>query len=227
MTRIYLIRHAEAQGNIERFFQGHHDGEVSENGLRQLGLLSERCRTFHFDAVYASPLKRALHTAQSANLYHHLPIVTRSDLMEINGGCFEGCKWDELPAIFPEQNRLWVYEPWNFAPEGGETMREVYDRIWQAVTGIARESSGKSVCVVSHGCAIRNFLCRAMGRGIEQINSVPWCDNTAISVIDFDESLKPEVVLLNDASHLDENTTTIGKQSWWKEFEQAEGGAEQ
>ena len=222
MTRIYLIRHAEAEGNIKRTFQGHKNGDVSENGERQLLLLRERCRDLHFDVVCSSPLKRTYKTAQAANYYHNKPIATLVGLMEINGGCWEGCHWDELPALYPEQNELWIHEPWNFKTEGGESMREVYDRIWETVTGIVRQNEGKSVCVVSHGCAIRNFLCRALSRELEKINSVPWCDNTAISIIDFDEKLNPKIVLLNDASHLDRETSTLANQDWWKDFEPTE-----
>lgn len=221
MTRIYLIRHAEAEGNLRRVFQGHYDGDVSENGLKQLERLSERCRSLPFDAVYASPLRRALKTAQSANRYHGLPITTLRELRELYGGLWEGLRWETFPEDFPEENRCWVNEPWNFRAPGGESMRELYDRVWSAVTGIVRQNVGKTVCIVSHGCAIRCFLCRALGKPLEQLNSIPWCDNTAVSVIDFDEDLAPRVVSLNDASHLDEETTTLGKQDWWKKFEPA------
>jgi broad specificity phosphatase PhoE len=223
MTRIYLIRHAEAEGNIMRIFHGRHDGDISENGALQLEQLRERCRGLHFDAVYSSPLRRAFKTAQAADYYHGLPIILKDGLIEINGGCWEGCRWDDLPVLYPEENNWWLYEPWNFRVEGGETMKEVYDRIWETVTGIVRENEGLSVCVVSHGCAIRNFLCRAQGRPLEELMEVPWCDNTAISVIDFDEGLKPQITLLNDSSHLDEETSTFAKQDWWKTPGPSEG----
>ena len=60
-----------------------------------------------------------------------------------------------------------------------------------------------------------NFLCRAYGKELRELGTVGWCDNTAISIIDFDESLKPQVVIANDASHLDEGLSTISKQDWW------------
>ena len=219
MTRIYLIRHAEAEGNIRRIFQGHYDGDISENGERQLLQLRERCRDFPFDAVYASPLRRTFKTAESANYYHKLPIITDDGLIEINGGCWEGRPWEELPGLYPEENNRWVNEPWEFNPKGGEAMCAVYDRIWNTVIRIVRENRGKNICIVSHGCAIRNFLCRAQGRPIGELNNVAWCDNTAVSIIDFDDDLNPHIVLINDATHLDEQTTTLGKQTWWKDFE--------
>ena len=216
MTRIILVRHCEAEGNFKRVFQGHTDSDISENGKKQLALLSLRCRNMKIDAIYSSPLKRAYHTAQAVNQYHNLPIHLREGLIEINGGHFEGQLWEKLPELFPEEATAWNMTPYDFNPEGGESMRSVYDRIWNTILDIVKENEGKTVCVASHGCAIRNFLCRASGRPIEELNEVDWCDNTALSVIDFDEQLHPIIVVQNDASHLTQETSTLAKQSWWK-----------
>ena len=81
----------------------------------------------------------------------------------------------------------------------GEPMRHVYERMKRAVLEIAEKNQGKQICITSHGCAIRNFLCWAMGKPIEQINEVDWCDNTAVSIIDFNDAFEPTVVLANDS----------------------------
>lgn len=216
MTRIYLIRHAEAEGNIRRLFQGHYDGAVSENGRRQLERLRERCRPYPFAAVYSSPLRRAVETARAARGGRRLPIHTDERLMEICGGHWEGKPWDDLPGLFPTENHVWENEPWNFEPEGGEPMRSVYARMHTVVGEIARRYAGRTVCVVSHGCAIRNFLCWAQGWPIERLSEVPWVDNTAVSIIDFDDAFSPHVVRLGDNSHLKGGLSTIEKQNWWQ-----------
>ena len=95
LTRIYLIRHAEAEGNINRVLQGHFDADISENGCRQLEKLKKRFKTVYFDSVYSSPLIRAYKTAQAADFYLKLPIVKLGGLEEINGGHWEGEKWDD------------------------------------------------------------------------------------------------------------------------------------
>lgn len=221
MTRIYLVRHAEAEGNKKRVFQGSFDADISENGHRQLERLKERFKDIKIDTVYSSPLKRALNTARAANFYHNLPITTLDGLAEINGGHWEGVKWDDIPVLFPEENDAWVNEPWNFAPEGGESMRSVYDRIWKTILDIVKENKGRKVLVTSHGCAIRNFFCRAKGLPLENLREIDWFENTSISTVDFDEDLIPHIVSFNDASHLDEETSTITKQNWWKDSTQS------
>lgn len=219
MTQIYLIRHAEAEGNFKRICQGSYDADLSENGLRQLELLKERCRRYPFTAVYSSPQIRAYKTAQAANFYHDLPITKVSGLREIHVGHWEGQKWDDIPTLFKAENDDWNDKPWRFAPEGGETMKQVYERIWDAVLGIVKENVGGTVCIASHGCAIRNFLCRARGLSIEHLNEMGWAENTSVSLINFDDQLKPRIEYEYDASHLDESTSTISKQSWWKDSE--------
>lgn len=144
MTTIYLVRHCEAMGNINRIFQGHTDEEISENGRMQLERLAERFRGIHLDAVYSSPLKRAYHTAEAVNRYHRLPIHTDGRLMEINGGHWEEKPWEALPELYPSEWEDWSERPWRFEAEGGEPMREVYRRMAEALTDIAAAHPGGS-----------------------------------------------------------------------------------
>lgn len=215
-TRIILVRHCEAEGNFKRVFQGHTDADVSENGKVQLELLSLRCRNMKIDALYSSPLRRARLTAEAVNRFHNLSLQIEPGLIEINGGDWEGKPWKDLPLVAPEAASAWNMAPWDCEPPNGEAMRSVYDRIWEAMKKIVQENQGKTVAVASHGCAIRNFLCRAVLGPIERLNDMEWCDNTAVSVVDFDGEMTPEVLLRNDASHLNEETSTLNKQEWWK-----------
>ena len=216
MTRVILVRHCEAQGNTDGTFQGRTDCDISGNGETQLELVALRCRNMPIDVIYSSPLKRAYRTAEAINQYHHLEIHTDDRLMEIDGGVWEGEVWNDLPSLFPDDTERWNRRPYEFAPKNGETMRQVYDRIWDGVTDIVRKNKGKTILITSHGCAIRNFLCRALGRPIEQLNEVDWCDNTGVNIIDFDDAVNPHVVMMNDASHLTPETSVFMNQTWWR-----------
>jgi len=217
MTRIILVRHCEAQGNVMGLFQGSIDSDISRKGEMQLDLLSVRCRNMSLDAIYSSPLKRARKTAEAINRFHNLSVQIEPDLREIDGGVFEGKSWKDLPALYPEQVNFWYHRPCDFAPENGEPMRAVYERIWNAVTKIVGMNEGKTVCVVSHGGAIRNFLCHALNKPIERLDEVAGSDNTAVSVIDFDENMHSTVVSMNDTSHLTPEASASGKSAWWKQ----------
>ena len=216
MTTIYLVRHCETKGNRQRLFQGHIDMDISEAGVQQLARLAERFRTVPLDAVYSSPLLRAMRTPQAVNRYHDLPIHQDARLIEINGGSWEGKQWADLPTLDPEQSRRWLREPWNFHTDGGEPMRAVYDRMKEALLSIAAACDGQHVAVVSHGCAIRNALCFAKGWPIERLNEVGWCDNTAICTLEIDGDTV-RVLTENDHAHLPEkDASPAEKNSWWR-----------
>ena len=216
LTTIYLVRHCEAMGNINRIFQGHTDEEISDNGLLQLEKLAERFRDINLDALYSSPLKRAYRTAEAVNRYHQLPIHTDERLIEINGGHWEEKPWEALPELYPDEWAAWSCRPWSFAPQNGEPMRAVYARMAEVLSAIAEDHPGETVGVASHGCAIRNALCWASGRPIEQLLEIPWCDNTAVSVLEFEDG-RPFIRLANDNGHLDDALSTLNKQCWWRE----------
>ena len=215
-TTLYIVRHCEARGNIDRIFHGHTDSDISDKGAAQLERLSERFKEIHLDAVYASPLRRTRLTAAAVNKYHDLPVHIHPGLIEIHGGYMEGRPWSEFPETHPEDARRWNMEPHLFVPEGGEAMADVFDRIWRAVTEIAAAEAGRTIAVASHGCAIRNLLCRAKGWPIQRLAEEPWCDNTGVSILEFDDAGGCRVLLENDISHLDEGMSTLAGQKWWR-----------
>jgi probable phosphoglycerate mutase len=96
MTRIYLIRHAEAEGNLYRRIHGHYDSLITENGYRQIEALRRRFETIPLDAVYSSDLFRTVATAEAICRLHDLKPVTRPDLREVNMGAWEDRTWGEV-----------------------------------------------------------------------------------------------------------------------------------
>lgn len=221
-TLIYIVRHCEAAGNKERFFQGQMDGGISELGGIQLEYLAERFRIIHIDAVYSSPLFRAMSTARAVNKHHGLDIIPDSRLMEINGGEWEGKRWADLPSLYPKEAEDWVKAPHLFCPPGGERMPDVQARMISAVTEIAARHEGQAVAVCSHGCAIRCLTCWAMGFPLDRLREVGWCDNTAVMLLGIDcgehdgADIIPDIIYENDISHLPEEYSTFARQLWWK-----------
>ena len=217
MTKILLIRHAQATGNIEGVFQGHLDSGITDVGFKQLESLSERMKDIEFDAIYSSPLIRARETANAANKYHQLPITFFDELMEINGGDWEGIPFDSIPELYPELSEIWENEPYNFEAINGETMRDVCYRMVDTIGKIAQDNEGKTVCVVSHGCAIRNYISFLRYGTVEKLAYVEWCDNTAIYTIEYENGVG-KIIGGADSSHLDKRISTFQHQSWWKKI---------
>lgn len=219
MTVIYLIRHAEAMGNVLEIFQGRTDCDITEKGAAQLDCLAERFRDIKIDALYSSPLIRTLKTAEAVNRYHSLPVIKNEALIEIDGGEWEGEKWLEIERKYPVVHDNWKNHMEIFATEKGESMVTVYERMKAAVTEIAASNKGKTVAVVSHGCSVRNFLSYAESGSLNGIRQVGWSDNTAVSKIIFDDDLNPSVEFKNDSSHLPDELSTL-KFSRWSKYEE-------
>lgn len=203
MVKIYVVRHCEAAGNKARVFQGSTDCEISETGEIQLKYLWERFKNIHIDKVYSSPLKRAYKTALAATHGKGLEVIKEPLLREICGGIIEGMSFEDIFKKYEDLEICWNDFPQDFAPPKGESMREVYERVWKGVLKIANdpENQGKTILISSHGAAIRNLLCHALFDTIDRLNEVPWSNNTAVSLLVFDEK-GVKVEFINDSSHV-------------------------
>ena len=215
VTKIYLVRHAEAEGNAKEFFQGSIDTPLTEKGKQQLTYLAKRFADIPLDAIYSSPFQRAKLTAEAVNRSHALPITPEYELREINGGEWENTAWADLPALFPQQYELWTQKMWLFCAPQGDAMTDVYERMRAVLTKIAKENAGKTVAVVSHGCAVRNFLASIEFGDISGFPDVGWADNTAVSLTEYDHNTgRWSLIFKNDSSHLPAELSTLRKSKW-------------
>ena len=96
MTTIYLIRHAEAEGNLYRRVHGWYDSLITENGYRQIAALRGRFADVPIDAVYSSDLFRTGTTARAIYPGHGLELHTTPGLREIGVGVWEDKPWGAL-----------------------------------------------------------------------------------------------------------------------------------
>lgn len=214
MTTLYLIRHAEAEGNLYRIAQGQCDSIITDRGYLQISALAERFRDEKIDAVYSSDLTRTRITAGAVANTKDLPIQTRADLREVCVGDWEEKTWGEIGIEETERLTLFSARPDLWRVEGGEPMAAVRDRMLSALRDIGEENAGKTVAVFSHGCAIRLTLGAIEGRGLDEIGKTPHGDNTAVSKIEY-ENGEFRLVYRDDSSHV-KALSTFAKQSWWK-----------
>ena len=163
MTTIYLIRHAEAEGNLYRRIQGHWNGQVTPRGQKQIDALAERFRNVPIDAVYSSDLQRTKDTAGAILKYHDLQLETTPRLREANLGVWEGRPWGDVEYESPEQMYYFNHDPAKWDIPQCEHFPEVQARMRSVLAEIASRHDGQTVAVVSHGVAIRSFLASALG----------------------------------------------------------------
>lgn len=202
MTYIYLVRHCEAMGNHKRLFQGSTDCEISEIGAHQLEYLKERFKNIKLDAVYSSPLIRAQKTAEAVAHGKGLDIITRKNLAELHGGVVEGRPFQEAFNAIPGLADAWNNHPQDFAPEGGESMRDAYVRIYDEIISLARANRDKTIAAATHGGVLRCLMCRVLYYDITRLKDVPWCENTAVTLLKINDDDKITVEFFNDYTHV-------------------------
>ena len=186
MTTIYLIRHAEAEGNLYRRIHGWYDALVTENGLRQIQALEQRFQGEHFDAVWSSDLYRTCTTARAVYEPRGLELRTDPELWELNMGDWEDQTWGQVRRTQPgELDRFNRSDPTWTAPRG-EGLGELGERVERALRRIAAAHPDQTVAVFSHGTAIRQALARIKGIPPEEWHGLRHSDNTAVSCLKWD-----------------------------------------
>ena len=201
MTKIYLIRHANAEGNAYHMMQGFWDGGVTALGERQVDALTERFRDVPVDAVYSSDLYRARFTASAITRTHPLCLQTDPDLRELNIGPWETRFFANLRQEDPERMYAFLRDPENFSLPGAETFVQVAERMNRAMERIARRHAGQTAAVVSHGASIRCFLWRACGLPLQDIQGLPIMRNTAVTTLEWEDG-RFRLLEMNDDAHV-------------------------
>lgn len=197
-----LIRHCQAEGNLKRFFQGKIDSDITPLGEKQIEQTAELLRDEPIDIMYSSSKLRARRSAQGINKYHGVELVTDDRIVEIDAGKWEGVLLTDIEKLFPEQFYNWRNAPEKFEAPGGETMVQVYERVNPALMSIVEKNRGKTICMVSHGCAIKNMMCFLHGWDIGRIGEVEIGPNMSVNVIEFDDELRPHIITEGYTAHL-------------------------
>ena len=208
MTQVYLIRHAEAEGNLYRMAQGQYNSILTDRGRRQVQALEARFRDIPVDAVYASDLYRASATAGAISRPKGLPLHRRQDLREICIGAWEEKTWGEIERTEPEQLVNFTRHPERWQVPGGESPYAVRERMLRALQEIVAENPDKTVAIVSHSYALRILLGTIQGCAMEKIGQTPQGDNTAVSLVEA-RGDQYRVVFRDDNSHLGEGLSTL------------------
>ncbi len=155
---LLLIRHGQTDYNKQHRMQGALPVPLNDEGRAQAHSLAVHLADYDIGAIYASPMSRAMQTAQIlAERLEQMP-VQDARLGEISFGCFEGMTWDEAAAQYPEASRRWHSGFLAYRVPGGESRLDVQRRMRAAWDDILRADAASTVAMVGHGSAIAIFL---------------------------------------------------------------------
>jgi len=201
--RLLLIRHAltpHVGNRLSGWSSGVH---LSDEGRAQAARLAERLHDVQIDAVYSSPLDRALETAHPIARDHKLRVRQREEIGEVKYGELEGKSLKTL-AKGKMWSRLRAW-PSDVRFPGGESLRETQARAVAAIERLRAEHANQVVAVVSHGDWIRLSVAHYLGVHIDLYRRIN-VDPASVSAILFFE-FGPVVQLVNETGDL----TVVGR----------------
>jgi phosphoserine phosphatase len=201
MALFYFIRHGETQWNAEGLLSGRTDVPLSEAGMRQAQLLAERLRAVPVEAMYSSPLERAVETARLIGQAIGRESVVDQRLVELNYGAWEGRTFEEVIRSAPDDYRNWAADPAHVAPPEGETGLHLVERVMPFLAELAQRHQKGNVVVVCHKTVCRLVACQIMGIPLSEYRERIKMDNAALNIFESEEG-KWRAVVVNDTSHL-------------------------
>ena len=187
MVKIYLVRHAQSTGNIEKRLTGREEYELTDEGKQQVEKMTEQLENIKFNAVYSSPSKRATDTIKKLAKKNKLKIQKMPELAEMYFGIYDGYKWEDVDKINPSISL--IHEKTNEIMQipNQESTQQVADRMYETIENIAIQNKDRNILIASHGVAIEAFL--------RKVKKVPFTiereeysqKNTSINIIEYDE----------------------------------------
>lgn len=156
IEQLILVRHGETLHNVAGIVQGWGDSALSELGQQQVQRLAGRVAALRPNAIFSSPLDRAMATARPIAAATSLQIQTLDDLREICLGDWEGLSYADVRRDHEAAFRRWIDDPDAVCPQG-ESHNDVLRRMQRAFEHIAASGNGQPLraVVVTHGTAIR------------------------------------------------------------------------
>ncbi len=166
-TRIIAVRHGETAWNVDTRIQGHLDIALNDTGQWQARQVARALAGEPLAAIYTSDLQRAHATAQAIAQASGAPLVPEPSLRERSFGALEGRTFAEIETELPEQARRWRQRDPHFAPEGGETLVQLRERIAATTHRLAAQHSGELIVLVAHGGVLDVLYRLATGQELQ------------------------------------------------------------
>lgn len=200
-THILLLRHGQSVANVEHFFAGQTDIPLTELGRKQARLAAGAMKKIHIDKIFASPLSRAVETAEPFAEHRGLDVNIDSRFIEWHAGKWEGINFDDIKTAFPEEYYYWKNDISHLHMPGGEDAHTVRERMGKALDSLAEANPGLTLLVACHGGVIKTVPSYYAGLDDEVFNKTHVPSNCSVTEVVF-ENGKGRVERYSDDSHL-------------------------
>ena len=162
MTTIMLIRHGDTDWNVKEIFRGRVDVDLNETGIKQAQLLSKYLKDAPIGAIYSSPLKRALKTAEIISGPHNISVKPSHELIDFDYGEWQGLSHDIVKDKYQTLYAQWLNNPHLVKVPRGESLDSVRERATSLVNKVSTKHEG-TVAMVSHRVVGKVLICALLG----------------------------------------------------------------
>ncbi|MDP2931861.1 MAG: histidine phosphatase family protein [Chloroflexota bacterium] len=162
MTEIMLVRHGETEWNVGEIFRGRADIPLSQTGLKQAELLAAYLSDRKIEAVYSSPLQRAVKTAALIAGYHRLEVTIEPGLNDLDFGKWQGLSLPQVKEQYPTLFAEWASQPDKVKIPSGESLADVRQRALRVVEEVIASYRGTAV-LVAHRVVNKVLICALLG----------------------------------------------------------------
>ena len=201
MAKLILARHGETVWNVEKIYRGRADVNLDEVGIKQAELLGKYLSNWKLEAIYSSPLKRALDTANIVARYQKIGVHVAEGFIDFDYGEWQSLPEQEAKKLYPTLHNEWHNNPHKVKMPGGESLEDVRKRAVAIVNDVLPKYQG-SVVLVSHRVVNKVLICSLLGLDISHF----WNINQDVGGITIFNYVDGRFVLTrhNDTSHLKE-----------------------
>ncbi len=208
VTRLFLVRHGQSDGNAEGRFGGHSPTPLSALGRQQAALTADALARERISAVYSSDLLRAVQTAEPLAKILDLPIIATSAFRERKVGVLEGLTFDESKAAHPRDYYALVNRNIHHIITGGESYRQLLRRATRELHTILRSHHAENIVIFSHTGAICYLTLYLIGAINRHTKTTPWLitSNCGINRFEIRGRNNIRILALNDTRHLIKTT---------------------
>lgn len=160
-SSLIIVRHGRTAYNAQGLLQGRVDNPLDLVGEEQALIVGEYLApALDADAlIISSPLQRARSTAAALAERTGLDVVVDERWIELSYGVYDGVPQGDVPA---DVWARWRSDP-HFAPESGETLAQVQERVSAACEDLLSSLAGRTAVIVSHVSPIKSAVAWALG----------------------------------------------------------------
>ncbi|OGQ05606.1 MAG: hypothetical protein A2W61_02090 [Deltaproteobacteria bacterium RIFCSPLOWO2_01_44_7] len=194
---LLIVRHGQTDWNPTRKVMGQNSIGINARGIQQAQNLKEWLKPISIDAVYSSPMPRALQTAEIViEGRNNLEVQPEKGLAEIDYGDWVGLNFDEVEERYNEIYNAYRFKASKVKIPGGEAVVDVQKRVVASVEKIRTKHQDQKVLIVSHADVIKAMLLHYLKLPLDHLQAV-GCDNGSLSIYRFGTDWGDRLVALN------------------------------